>query len=399
MRPKKHIDINCPKIFTGLWKEKCRFKVLYGGRGSGKTHQVAEYLIVQSLLNKEKVLCTREIQRSIKESVHAVLVSKINSLGLDKYFTITENKISNVSGSEFIFAGLRMNIDSIKSIEGITKCWVEEAQSVSRKSLDILRPTIRAKNSEMIITFNPERDEDPVWQDFIVNPSEHSWVQKVNYNDNPFFPADLEKERAECEKRNPDDYKWIWLGELRKISDAQIFKNIFEVKEFETPSSARFYHGADWGYAEDPTTLIRCFIEDGCLYIDKEVYEKHVELDDLPRFFSRIETARRWPVYGDAARPDIIKHLRRRGYNIRKCDKWQGSVEQGISYIRNFYKVYIHPACINTINEFERYSWKQDRNTNEILPVPVDKDNHCIDALRYALTKKIKKGLLDNDRF
>lgn len=392
MRPKKHIDINCPKIFTGLWKEKCRFKVLYGGRGSGKTHQVAEYLIVQSLLNKEKVLCTREIQRSIKESVHAVLVSKINSLGLDKYFTITENKISNVSGSEFIFAGLRMNIDSIKSIEGITKCWVEEAQSVSRKSLDILRPTIRAKNSEMIITFNPERDEDPVWQDFIVNPSEHSWVQKVNYNDNPFFPADLEKERAECEKRNPDDYKWIWLGELRKISDAQIFKNIFEVREFETPSSARFYHGADWGYAEDPTTLIRCFIEKGCLYIDKEVYEKHVELDDLPRFFSRIETACRWPVYGDAARPDIIKHLRRRGYNIRKCDKWQGSVEQGISYIRNFYKVYIHPACINTINEFERYSWKQDRNTNEILPVPVDKDNHCVDALRYALTKKIKNG-------
>lgn len=392
MKPKRHIDINCPKIFTGLWKEKCRFKVLYGGRGSGKTHQVAEYLIIQSLLNKEKVLCTREIQRSIKESVHAVLVSKINSLGLEKYFTVTENKISNVSGSEFIFAGLRMNIDSIKSIEGITKCWVEEAQSVSRKSLDILRPTIRAKNSEMIITFNPERDEDPVWQDFIVHPSEHSWVQKVNYNDNPFFPADLEKERAECEKRNPDDYKWIWLGELRKISDAQIFKNIFEVREFETPSSARFYHGADWGYAEDPSTLIRCFIAAGCLYIDKEVYEKHVELDDLPRFFSRIETARRWPVYGDAARPDIIKHLRRRGYNIRKCDKWQGSVEQGISYIRNFYKVYIHPACINTINEFERYSWKQDRNTNEILPVPVDKDNHCIDALRYALTKKIRKG-------
>lgn len=393
MKPRKHIDINCPAVFRGLWENKCRYKVLYGGRGSGKTHQVAEYLVVKSLLQKEKILCTREIQRSIKESVHAVLVSKINSLGLDKYFTITENKISNVSGSEFIFAGLRMNIDSIKSIEGITKCWVEEAQSVSRKSLDILRPTIRAKNSEMIITFNPERDDDPVWQDFIVNPSEHSWVQKVNYNDNPFFPADLEKERAECEKRNPDDYKWIWLGELRKISDAQIFKNIFEVKEFETPSSARFYHGADWGYAEDPTTLIRCFIEDGCLYIDKEVYEKHVELDDLPRFFSRIETARRWHVYGDAARPDIIKHLRRRGYNIRKCDKWQGSVEQGISYIRNFYKVYIHPACINTINEFERYSWKQDRNTNEILPVPVDKDNHCVDALRYALTKKIKKNI------
>ncbi|MDE7033890.1 MAG: PBSX family phage terminase large subunit [Mucispirillum sp.] len=392
MKPKQHIDITVPAKFKGLWKPY-RYKVLYGGRGSGKTHAIAEYLVVQSLLNKERILCTREIQKSIKESVYEVLVQKISKLGLEKYFNITESRIANVSGSEFIFAGLRTNVESIKSMEGITKCWIEEAQTISRNSLDVLIPTIRKEKSELIFSFNPCNEMDPVYQDFVVNPKSDAWVQKVNYVDNPLFPEVLEKERAECEKRNPDDYKWIWLGELRKISDAQIFKNIFEVKEFETPSSARFYHGADWGYAEDPTTLIRCFIEDGCLYIDKECYGKHVELDDLPRFFSKIETAARWPVYGDAARPDIIKYLRRRGYNIRKCDKWQGSVEQGISYIRNFYKVYIHPDCINTINEFERYSWKQDRNTNEILPVPVDKDNHCIDALRYALTKKIKKNI------
>lgn len=393
MKPKKHIDIKCPAVFRGLWENKCRYKVLYGGRGSGKTHQVAEYLVVKSLLQKEKILCTREIQRSIKESVHAVLVSKINALGLGKYFTVTENKISNIAGSEFIFAGLRMNIDSIKSIEGISKCWIEEAQSVSRKSLDILRPTIRAKDSEIIITFNPEREQDTVWQDFIINTPDSAYVQKVNYYDNPFFPDDLEKERQECFDKNQDDYKWIWLGELRKISDAQIFKNIFEVRKFETPKNARFYHGADWGYANDPTALIRCFIQDGCLYIDKEACELHIELDDMPRFFSKIETIKKWPTYGDSARPDIIKYMQRRGYHIRKCEKWPGSVEQGISYIRNFNKVIIHSDCVNTINEFERYSWKQDRNTNEILPVPEDKNNHCIDALRYALTKKIKKTL------
>ena len=391
MKPKKHIDINCPAVFRPLWENKCRYKVLYGGRGSGKTHQVAEYLVVKSLLQKEKILCTREIQRSIKESVHAVLVSKINALGLDKYFTVTENKISNIAGSEFIFAGLRMNIDSIKSIEGITKCWIEEAQSVSRKSLDILKPTIRTKDSEIIITFNPERDEDPVWQDFIVNTSEYSFVQKVNYYDNPFFPEDLNKERLECLEKNKDDYDWIWLGELRKISDAQIFKGIFEVREFETPQHTRFYHGADWGYANDPTALIRCFIQDGCLYIDQEVCELHVELDDLPRLFNRITTAKKWPTYGDSARPDIIKYMQRKGYHIRKADKWPGSIEQGIGYIRNFEKVIIHPRCENTIDEFKKYSWKQDRNTNEILPVPEDKFNHCIDALRYALYKKIKR--------
>lgn len=393
MKPKKHIDIDCPAIFRGLWENKCRYKVLYGGRGSGKTHQVAEYLVVNSLLQKEKILCTREIQRSIKESVHAVLVSKINALGLGKYFTITENKISNITGSEFIFAGLRMNIDSIKSIEGITKCWIEEAQSVSRKSLDILRPTIRTKDSEIIITFNPEREQDPVWQDFIINTPDSAYVQKVNYNDNPFFPDDLEKERQECFDKNQDDYKWIWLGELRKISDAQIFKNVYEVHEFETPKNARFYHGADWGFADDPTALVRCFIQNGCLYIDKEACEKHVELDDMPRLFNNIDTIKKWPTYGDNARPDIIKYMQRRGYHIRKCEKWPGSVEQGIAYIRNFEKVIIHPRCISTIDEFDKYSYKQDRNSNEILPVPEDKFNHCIDALRYALTKKIKKAL------
>ncbi len=247
--------------------------------------------MVKSLLQKEKILCIREIQRSIKESVHAVLVSNINALGLDKYFTVTENKISNIAGSEFIFAGLRMNIDSIKSIEGISKCWIEEVQNVSRKSLDVLRPTIIAKDSEIIITFNPERDEDPVWQDFIVNTSEYSFVQKVNYYNNPFFPKDLDKERLECLEKNKDDYDWIWLGELRKISDAQIFKNIFEVREFETPEKARFFHGADWGYANDPTALIRYYIHEGSLYIDQEVCELHVELDDLPRLFNRITTA------------------------------------------------------------------------------------------------------------
>lgn len=393
MKPKKHIDIDCPAIFRGLWENKCRYKVLYGGRGSGKTHQVAEYLVVNSLLQKEKILCTREIQRSIKESVHAVLVSKINALGLGKYFTITENKISNITGSEFIFAGLRMNIDSIKSIEGITKCWIEEAQSVSRKSLDILRPTIRTKDSEIIITFNPEREQDPVWQDFIINTPDSAYVQKVNYNDNPFFPDDLEKERKECFDKNQDDYKWIWLGELRKISDAQIFKNVYEVHEFETPKNARFYHGADWGFADDPTALVRCFIQNGCLYIDKEACEKHVELDDMPRLFNTIDTIKKWPTYGDSARPDIIKYMQRRGYHIRKCEKWPGSIEQGIAYIRNFEKVIIHPRCTSTIDEFDKYSYKQDRNSNEILPVPEDRNNHCIDALRYALTKKIKKTL------
>lgn len=390
MKPKRHIDIEVPEKFKSLWKP-CRYKVFYGGRGSGKTHAIAEYLIVSALLNTERVLCTREIQKSIKESVYKVLESKISKLGLDKYFFKTETSITCINGSEFIFAGLRSNVDSIKSMEGITKCWVEEAQSISRNSLDVLIPTIRKPSSELIFSFNPCNERDAVYQDFIVNTPDNAVVVKVNYNDNPFFPDVLEQERLNCERKNPDDYNWIWEGNLRKISNAQIFKNIYEVREFETPDKARFYHGADWGFADDPTVLIRCFIKDGCLYIDREACEQHVELGDLPKFFNTIETARQWRIYGDSARPDIIRELQKKRFNIRPAQKWQGSIEQGIAYIRNFEKVIIHPSCENTIDEFKQYSYKQDRNTNEVLPIAEDKHNHSIDALRYALWKLIKR--------
>lgn len=391
MKPKQHIDITVPAKFKGLWKPY-RYKVFYGGRGSGKTHAIAEYLIIKALESKKRILCTREIQKSIKESVYEVLENKIGKLGLDKYFCKTETRIAAVNGSEFIFSGLRTNVESIKSMEGVAICWVEEAQSISRNSLDVLLPTIRMPGSEIIFTFNPHKENDAVYQDFIVNTPENALVVKVNYTDNPFFPEVLEQERLNCERKNPDDYAWIWQGELRTISDAQIFKNAFEVHEFETPERARFYHGADWGYAEDLTALVRCFIKDGCLYIDKESCGLHVELDDLPKLFDKIETARSAKVYGDSARPDIIKHMQRKRYNVRKADKWPGSVEQGIGYIRNFDKVIIHPRCENTIDEFKKYSWKQDKHTNEIDDVPVDKFNHCIDALRYALCKKIKRA-------
>lgn len=391
MKPKQHIDITVPAKFKGLWKPY-RYKVFYGGRGSGKTHAIAEYLIIKALESKKRILCTREIQKSIKESVYEVLENKIGKLGLDKYFCKTETRITAVNGSEFIFSGLRTNVESIKSMEGVAICWVEEAQSISRNSLDVLLPTIRMPGSEIIFTFNPHKENDAVYQDFIVNTPKNALVVKVNYTDNPFFPEVLEQERLNCERKNPDDYAWIWQGELRTISDAQIFKNAFEVREFETPERARFYHGADWGYAEDLTALVRCFIKDGCLYIDKESCGLHVELDDLPKLFDKIETARSAKVYGDSARPDIIKHMQRKRYNVRKADKWPGSVEQGIGYIRNFDKVIIHPRCENTIDEFKKYSWKQDKHTNEIDDVPVDKFNHCIDALRYALCKKIKRA-------
>ena len=384
-------NITFPAKFKPLFSPY-RYKVFYGGRGSGKSWCVARWLLIAAAMKPLRVLCAREFQTSIKESVHKLLSDQISVLALDEDYEIQNTRIIGRNGSEFIFKGIRTNTQEIKSLENVDICWIEEGQAVSNASLDVIIPTIRKDGSEIVITFNPENVDDPVYKRFVSDTPPSSAVIKVDYRDNPWFPQELEKERLYCYERDPDSYNWIWEGGLRKISDAQVFKGVFEVKDFETPAHVRFYHGADWGYADDPAALVRCYEEEGFLYIDMEVCEKHVELDDLPRFFNNIPTARRWPVFGDSSRPDIIKHLKRRGYNVKKCDKWPGSVEQGIVYLRNFHKIFIHPRCVRTLSEFERYSWKQDRITNEILPVPEDKNNHCIDALRYALTKHIKRG-------
>lgn len=394
-RTKKHIEISMPAVFQEIWKP-ARYKVFYGGRGSGKTYAVTAFLIIRSLQEKITVLCTREIQESMRDSVHKVLREHINKFGLDDYFTVTDNKITNIKGSEFVFRGLRTNINSLKSFEGANYVWVEEAQSISRNSLDILVPTIRREGSELIFTFNPENETDPVYQDFVVNGRAGAIVKKVTYADNPFFPKVSEEERLAKLEDDEDEYEWIWEGELRHISDAQIFKGKFALEEFETPATARFYHGMDFGFAEDPTVLIRCFIEKSgnVLYIDREHWGKHVELTELKAFVEEIPSVKTgWRIYADNAEPAEISMLQRAGINIRNAKKGQGSVGAGIIYLRSFRKIIIHPRCMHTAEEFKKYSYKQDKQTNEILPVPVDKFNHCIDAIRYSLCKQIKRGM------
>ncbi len=391
--PKIHLDVAVPEKFLCLYDEKARYFVFHGGRGGAKSMSVAEFLVISAAAKPLTILCVREVQNSMKDSVHKLIADTIAHLGL-KGFDVKEKSITHKNGSRFIFMGLQShNADNVKSLHNADICWIEEGQCISRKAWDVLRPTLRKPGSYFIITMNPEDDTDAIYFDLILNEVDNAVVKQVNYYDNPYFPDELEQERLTCQKNNPDDYGWIWLGEIRKISDAQIFKGAYEIKEFETPANARFYHGADWGYANDPTAGTRMFAEDNCLYIDQEVYALGVELDDLGRFFNQIETMRAWPLYGDAARPDIISKLKRLGFNARKCKKWPGSVEAGIAYLRNFDMVYIHPRCVNTIEEFKRYSWKQDKHTGEILPVPIDKHNHCIDSIRYALSKQTRKQI------
>ena len=386
---KKNVDI--PEIFQGLFRPR-RYKVYFGGRGGGKSWALGRALLLKALQGKYRILCAREFQSSISDSVHHLLDNQIMAMDLNQYFTVNKTTITSVTGSTIIFKGIRMNPQEIKSTEDIDICWVEEAQSVSDESWKVLTPTIRKENSEIWISFNPLNESDPTYQRFIINPQPDSIVQKVNWNDNPYFPRVLDSERLHMLNTDPDAYNHIWGGDVLKISNAIIFKNKFEVSTFNTPDNARFYHGVDWGFAQDPTVLTRCFIDKNTLYIDREAYGIGIDLDDIPQLFDSISTARQWPLKADNSRPETISYISKKKFSITAADKWHGSVEDGISYLRKFDKIIIHERCKHTIDEFRLYSYKVDKQTGDILPIIIDKHNHCIDSLRYALDGLITRS-------
>src|SRR5690348_4872601 len=203
--------------------ESGRYKVLYGGRGGAKSWGVARALLIQSATTPLRVLCAREFQSSIAESVHHLLHAQIESLGLISFFEVQSNVIRGVNGSEFVFAGLRNNVTKIKSFEGVDRVWVEEAQTVSKSSWEVLIPTIRKDRSEIWVTFNPELETDETYRRFVLQPPEGARCVKINWNDNPWFPATLAKEKDELKERDPDAYLNVWEGNCRVALDGAIY--------------------------------------------------------------------------------------------------------------------------------------------------------------------------------
>jgi phage terminase large subunit len=377
MRPKIDVDISEP--FGELFKPH-RYKVYYGGRGSSKSWSIARAIAYLGCMRPLRVLCAREIQRSISDSVHKLLKEQIEEIGMSRYYDVTRDVIRGRNGTEIIFKGLRSNAQEIKSTEGVDICWVEEAQAVSAESWDVLIPTIRKPNSEIWLTFNPLDESDPTYQRFVLNAPDDALVRKVNYDENPYFPDVLRREMEWLKARDYESYLHIWEGEVRKHSNAVIFAGRFRVEEFDTPPDARFYQGADWGFATDPSVLIRCFIQDRTIYIDREAWGVGVELDELHSLFDTIETARTWPIKADNARPETISYMRRQGYHISAAKKWAGSIEDGIAFLKS-YDIVINPRCRHIIDEFAHYSYKVDKQTCDVLPIIVDAWNHGIDSL------------------
>lgn len=210
-----------------------RFKVAHGGRGSAKSWSFARALLALGAQRKLRILCTREVQKSIKDSVHKLLSDQIEAIGLGWFYNVLATEIRGANGTEFIFTGLSdQTAESIKSYEGVDIVWVEEAKNVSKRSWGILIPTIRKDGSEIWVSFNPELETDETYSRFVLNPPDNAVVVQINYSDNPWFPQVLEQERLDCLKRDPKGYAQIWEGKcLPAVAGAIYYDEIQAAQE------------------------------------------------------------------------------------------------------------------------------------------------------------------------
>lgn len=375
-----------------------RYKGAKGGRASGKSHFFAEKAVVEMLEDPDlRFVCIREIQRSLRFSAKSLVESKIRAWGLeDSVFRILDREIRRLGGDGImIFEGMQDHTaESLRSLEGFGRAWVEEAQSISDKSLSLLLPTIRTPGSEIWFSWNPNQPDDPVEQLLVENTPDNAIIRHVDYTQNPLIEPVMIEEAERLRSVDPDAYAHVWLGEYDFKSDAKVLAGKYRVDEFEPKGEWDGpYHGADFGFAQSPTTLVRCWIGDRRLWIDRESYKVGLELDHTAQQWQQdIPGHEKHVIRADSARPESISYLERHGVpKITGVDKWKGSVEDGVAHLRQYEEIVIHARCKHAQEEARLYSYKVDKRTGDVLPKIEDRHNHIWDAVRYALAPIIQK--------
>lgn len=377
--------------------EPHRVKCAYGGRGSGKSWGFARALLLQAASKQMRILCAREVQKSIKQSVHQLLSDQIQSLGLGAFYEILETEIRGKNGSTFSFAGLATNtVESIKSFEGCDIVWVEEAQTVSKRSWDILIPTIRKEASEIWVTFNPDIDTDDTYQRFVINPPDSAKVVKINYSDNPWFPEVLELERLHSYRTNPD-YKNIWEGETKAAVDGAIYANEIReaqeqgrVREVPYDSSLKVHVVMDLGW-NDSMSVILCqkslseiriigYIEDDHRTLDSY----SAQLRDLGYNWGQMYLPHDGQTKDYRHGVSAEEIMRRHGWDVRIVPKLD--IESGIRAARmNFHRVYFSKSSNRLVECLKNYRRMINSATNEPSAPLHDEYSHGADAFRYAM--------------
>lgn len=387
------------------------YRGAWGGRGSGKSMNFAKMAAIWGVVEPLRVLCVREIQSSIKDSFHAELKAAIASEPwlAAAYDVGVDYLRSKINLTEFLFKGLYRNLTSVKSTANIDLTIVEEGEDVSEDAWVALEATVlRKARSELWCLWNPKDEGSPTDSRFRSLEAANDPLYRIvelNHTDNPWFPVGLQRLMdAQRLKFDAAKFDWIWGGAYLTNDESKIFAGSWTVGIRQPTADWHGpYHGLDFGFAMDPTAAVRCWIspDETELYIDKEAGKVALELDDTAKFLkSKIPGIDRHEVIADSARPESISHLSKAKTpnGMAKADylqqiegavKGPGSVEDGIDHLKT-YSIIVHPQCHEVQNEFKRYSFKVDRLTGEVTRVIVDKYNHYIDALRYAVEKVMK---------
>ena len=391
------LTIDTPRWALPLLKP-ARYKGVWGGRASGKSHVMAENLVEAMVMDADlRAVCIREVQKSLKFSVKQLVEDKIKAMGVGHLFDVQSVEIKRRGGDGVsIFQGMQDHTaDSIKSLEGFRIAWVEEAQSLSDKSLRLLRPTMRAPGAEIWFSWNPDQPDDAI-DAFLrgKEPPEGAIVIPANWQDNPWLPAEMRAEIEHDRKGDPETYAHVWLGEYNTRSEAQIFAGRYQIGEFEAgPGWDGPYFGADWGFAADPTVLVKCWITpDGRVAIEKESGKVGLDIDRTGDLWAQdIPEAGNATIRADSARPETISYMKRHSHSgVTGVEKWKGSVEDGVEWLRTK-GLLIHPQCERAQREARLYRYKVNK-AGDVLAQIEDAENHIWDAVRYALAPLIKSG-------
>lgn len=379
-----------------------RIKIVYGGRGSTKTRAVVSILSERSRIQKERIICLREIMNSLDESSYQEIVDEVERRALLDEFRFTDGKVRVPrTKSSFSFRGMTRNTTSLKGFANATVAWADEAENISQASWDVLEPTLRKAGSELWITFNPREETDATWKDWVapyvdkmvdgIYEDDDVLIIECNHIHNPWLTQELKQTRDKMAERDPDRYMWIWEGKFRKSSDLKVLNGKWVIREFEPQKGwSGPYFGADFGFSQDPSTLNKLWIHDERLYVEYEAHGVSIELDHMPDFYDTIPEARKHLISADCARPETISYLRRNGFRIEGAEKWSGSVEDGIAHLRGYKEIVIHPRCRYTIAEANAYQYKEDKNTGLPTTNIIDANNHHWDGIRYGLWRMIK---------
>jgi phage terminase large subunit len=378
-----------------------RYKGAYGGRGSAKSWTFARVLLKLGLEHRIRVLCAREIMRTIKDSVHKLLADQIELENLQGEYDVFDSTIIHRrTGSEFLFTGLLGHtVTSLKSYEGVDVCWIEEAQAVSERSFKVLIPTIRKDNSEIWLSFNPDLETDPVSQRFIVHPPPDSKVVKVNWRDNPWFNDILNKERLHCLATDPDNYPNIWEGEHRPaVEGAVYYKEMLEVRNQGRVTTIPYdpmlkvHQVWDLGYA-DNTVIALVQKHLSSIRVIKVIKGNRRRIDEYSAELKKLNYnwGKVWLPH-DGFSADVKtglstqKILQAQGWDVPdRQEITEVSVDEGIRIARlTFPRVYFdEKGCESLIEDLKRYRRKINRSTEaEGKPVHDDASDGA-DCFRY----------------